>query len=75
MIIIEGTDVESKDAIGQDQYQFNMDMRGDPLKCFHLLCEAIHSSPQFKAMVTQALKYDNEHDRANCPYCNTGTGN
>jgi hypothetical protein len=56
-------------------YSKNLDISGDTRVLFHMLCEAIDLNQEFKRLVELALKFNKEHDKENCPFCNPGKKN
>lgn len=58
-----------KNREGKKEYEKRVIVQGQNVLLFTILAEAIHKNPEFKMLVIAALKFDNEHDHANCPHC------
>lgn len=59
-----------KSPDGEPIFEQTYKIDGPDDQVFCLLVEAIHENPKFKEMVAGALKFEKEHDRENCPWCN-----
>jgi hypothetical protein len=54
---------------GQVVFKTHYEIQGEESYVFSILCDAIHKNDKFKRLVEAALRFDREHDFANCPHC------
>lgn len=75
--VIELTSVDLGITDSQENPVFDRTykMHGDELTLFAMLCDLIDIRPDFKRLVEMALKFNREHDRANCIHCNPAKKN
>lgn len=61
-----GIKTSNDEAMFNDSYHVS----GERSTLFRLLCDAIDTDPNLKNLMELALKFNKEHDKANCLHCN-----
>jgi len=74
-IILFGEPTGKETKNGEREIKYDYLIQGEEVDLFCMLCDIIHKNPEFRKMVTHALKFNKEHDFENCPFCNQGKKN